>query len=45
MADGPIVAPVEAGTEVLNELADRLQHTDVSTSGSGYAYVLRLCNT
>ena len=36
MADGPIVAPIEAGTEALDELADRLHHTDVSTSGSGY---------
>lgn len=36
MADGPIVAPIEAGTEALDELADRLHHADVSTSGSGY---------
>lgn len=35
MADGPLVAPVEAGTEALDELADRLHQTEVSTSGSG----------
>lgn len=35
MAEGPIVAPVEAGAEALDELAERLQHTDVSTSDSG----------
>ena len=42
MTDGLSVAPVEAGVEALDGLADRLQQADVSTSGSGYVAILTL---